>query len=101
MHPHCSYKAAIAASANVSLGAVVVFNATASRRRLLSGLSVFTRVTFSPSYYSTAADNYRALIQSSPSQVNKIAWNWLECCSSQACDVQMPGHACKKLECSE
>ena len=64
-----SYTAAIAASANVSASAVTIFNTTVSRRRLLAGATVNTQVTFPPSYYSTAADNYVKLLQSNPSQV--------------------------------
>ncbi|KAK9807168.1 hypothetical protein WJX73_003288 [Symbiochloris irregularis] len=67
--PLSCYKTTIAASANVSVGAVTVFNTTVNGRRLLqSGLSLFTRVFFGPSYYSTTADNYRQLIVNNPSQ---------------------------------
>lgn len=66
----CSYKAAIAASANISIGAVTVFNTTVNGRRLLqSGLALFTRAFFGPSYTSTTADNYRQFIVNNPSQV--------------------------------
>lgn len=67
-----SYITAIAASANVSSSAVKVFNATTSRRRLLAGLNVYTRVVFAPSYYSTAADKYMQLLQNTPAQVNML-----------------------------
>ena len=64
-----SYTAAIAASANVSTAAVTIFNTTLSRRRLLSGVTVNTQVTFPPSYYSTDADNYLQLLQNTPAKV--------------------------------
>ena len=63
------YTAAIAASASVTTSSVKIFNTTSSRRRLLAGLTVNTQVVFGPSYYSTAADNYRSLLVDSPAQV--------------------------------